>query len=67
VQDCFAYKNKRCIALKVIKCDGCNFYKTKEQYELDKQKALDRILSRDQETQKYISEKYYGGKLGCHC
>lgn len=57
--DCFAYKRNSCTALKVKQCDGCSFYKTKEQFELDQQKALERILSLDAERQKHIFEKYY--------
>lgn len=60
--DCFAYKQNSCTALKVKQCEGCSFYKTKEQYELDRQKALERIRSLDAERQKYILEKYYRGE-----
>jgi hypothetical protein len=60
--DCFAYKRNSCTALKVKKCEGCSFYKTKEQYELDQQKALERIRGLDAERQKHIFEKYYGGE-----
>ena len=32
--DCFAYKNpEECDILNVKKCEGCRFYKTKEEYE----------------------------------
>lgn len=64
-KDCFAYKNqKQCNALKVKNCSGCSFYKTKEQFQSDKQKALEIILSLDQKTQDRINNKYYGG-MGC--
>lgn len=61
--DCFAHKRNSCTALKVKQCEGCSFYKTKEQFELDQQKALERIRSLDVEKQEHIFEKYYGGKL----
>ncbi len=61
--DCFAFKRNGCTALKVKDCDGCSFYKTKEQYEMDQQKALIRIYTLNITKQKHISEKYYGGKL----
>jgi hypothetical protein len=60
--DCFAYKRNSCTALKVKQCEGCSFYKTKEQFELDQQQALKRIRSLDAERQKHIFEKYYGGE-----
>ncbi len=62
MQDCFAYRRKGCSALKVKKCDGCSFYKTKEQYLRDQKKALDRIYTLDEEKQRHIFETYYGGK-----
>ena len=60
--DCFAYKRNSCTALKVKQCEGCSFYKTKEQFELDQQRALERIRSLDAKTQERIFEKYYGGE-----
>jgi hypothetical protein len=62
VQDCFAYRRNSCSALKVKKCDGCSFYKTKEQYLRDQKKALDRIYTLDEDKQRHIFETYYGGK-----
>jgi hypothetical protein len=63
MKDCFAYKHNGCTALKVRKCEGCSFYKTKEQYEIGQRKVLERIRSLDIDKQKYISETYYDGKL----
>ncbi len=62
MQDCFAYRRKGCSALKIKKCDGCSFYKTKERYLRDQKKALDRIYTLDEEKQRHIFETYYGGK-----
>ena len=61
--DCFANKRNRCTALKVKQCEGCSFYKTKEQFELERQKVLKRIFALDVAKQKHISKTYYGGKL----
>jgi hypothetical protein len=63
MKDCFAYRRNGCTALKVKKCEGCSFYKTKEQFRLDQERALKRIRTLDIDKQKYISETYYGGKL----
>jgi len=60
--DCFAYKRNSCTALKIKQCEGCSFYKTKEQFELDQQKTLERIRGLDVERQEHIFEKYYGGE-----
>ena len=59
MKDCFAYKRNSCIALKVKQCEDCSFYKTKEQYLLDQEKALERIRGLDAKKQKHIFEKYY--------
>lgn len=43
-EDCFAYREKvlntkeHCDALYVLKCEGCKFYKTMEQYKADLKK-----------------------------
>jgi hypothetical protein len=60
--DCFAYKRNSCTALKVKQCEGCSFYKTKEQFEMNQRKALERIRTLDVEKQQRIFEKYYGGE-----
>jgi hypothetical protein len=62
--DCFAYKHNGCTALKVKQCEGCSFYKTKEQYQLDRQLAMEKILSLDKRLQDHINKTYYGGKVG---
>jgi hypothetical protein len=64
MKDCFAYKRNSCIALKEKQCEGCNFYKTKEQYLLDQEKALERIRGLDAKKQKHIFEKYYKRYIG---
>ncbi len=63
MEDCFAYRGTSCTALKVKKCEGCSFYKTKKQYELDQLKAMERILSLDAKRREYIINTYYNGKL----
>lgn len=66
MQDCFAYRNRKCSVLTVKKCIGkeCGFYKTLEQYQLDRQKALEKIRSLDADIQKHIFETYHlkGGR-----
>ena len=61
--DCFAYKRNSCTALKVKQCEGCSFYKTKEQFELDQQRAMNRILSLGAEQREHIINTYYKGQL----
>jgi len=63
VEDCFAYTNRGCKALKVRNCDDCTFYKTKEEFDEGQRKALERIKTLDLGVQKYINETYYAGKL----
>ncbi len=60
---CFAYMKGRCKALNTKKCDGCNFYKTTEQYKQDQQKAIDKILTLNKMLIEYITRTYYKGKL----
>lgn len=63
MRDCFAYRRGSCTALKVKKCVGCNFYKTKEQFRRDQQRAMERILSLDAEQREHIINTYYKGLL----
>jgi hypothetical protein len=58
VEDCFAYTNRGCKALKVKNCKGCNFYKTKEEVEAGRIKAMERIMALDKETREFIIETY---------
>ena len=64
MKDCFAYRRNGCTALKVKKCEGCSFYKTKKEYLLGRQLAMERILSLDKDLQDHINKTYYGGKMG---
>jgi hypothetical protein len=63
MDDCFAYRRNSCTALKVKKCEGCSFYKTKEQFKQDQLKALGRILSLSADRREHIIKTYYNGKL----
>jgi hypothetical protein len=63
MRDCFAHRRGSCTALKVKKCEGCSFYKTKEQFELDQQRSMKRILSLGAEQREYIINTYYKGQL----
>ena len=75
MQDCFAYKVKEtavrnnrtsktieCVALNVMECEGCNFYKTREQHETDKKKALIRIMGMDLCEREGIMSRYLSVK-----
>jgi hypothetical protein len=45
-KDCFAYNGKECKDLNDLyrKYQHCNFYKTKETFEFDRQRAQERLL-----------------------
>jgi len=63
--NCFAYRNGKCKALKVRKCDGesCPFFKTKAQADEDQKKVFSRISSLDSATKRNIMDLYYGGNM----
>jgi len=65
MEDCFGYVNKKCAILTSRKCIGtnCSFYKSKEKYQEDQEKAMERIFSLDEETREYINTKYYDGLM----
>ncbi len=63
MKDCFAHKRNSCTALKVKDCEGCGFYKTKEQFKRDQQRAMKRILSLDDEQREHIINTYYNGQM----
>ncbi len=65
MEDCFGYINKKCAILKSRKCEGsdCSFYKSKDKYQEDQEKAMERVLSLDEETREHINMKYYDGLL----
>jgi hypothetical protein len=58
-------KYNRCSTLTVGKCVGesCSFARSKEQAKSSIEKAYERLASLDKENQRYISDKYYGGKM----
>lgn len=62
--DCFASKDKRCIALSDTGFKGhdCPFYKTQEQADAEKAKSLDRLqsMSRYDLIERYKPEKLMG-------
>ena len=62
MRDCFAFRRGSCTALKVKKCVGCSFYKTKEQFKKDQLRAINRILSLDAGRREHIINTYYGGR-----
>jgi hypothetical protein len=59
--DCFGYEEGKCNVLKdymVKNCEGCRFYKTKEQIFRGREKAKTRINMLDREKRMHIVEKY---------
>ena len=59
---CAFDRGKKCFALTTKKCNGCNFYKTKEQLKEGREKATDRLMTLDMVTLKHIKAKYYCGR-----
>lgn len=65
MEKCFALKLNVCGALD-CDCPGfenCPFYQTREQVDVSRQKALERINSLPYLQQLYIAATYYGGKM----
>lgn len=58
MSECAFDKRKKCIALTTKKCNGCNFYKTKEQLNEGREKATARLMTLDKATSDYINAKY---------
>lgn len=58
---CAFEKGKKCTALTTKKCNGCNFYKTKEQLKEGREKSTDRLMTLSMATLKKIKAKYYRG------
>lgn len=50
-----------CSALKEKKCEGCHFFKTKEEVLEGRAKADERVNQLDLGLQQCIRHKYYGG------
>ena len=59
--DCFAYQPTKCVARTKKNCDGCTFYKTAAAVKADREKAMARIATLDEETQERIARVYFGG------
>lgn len=57
-------KGNGCNKLTVNKCIGesCSFAQTKEEADTVRQKSFTRLASLGKEHQRYIADKYYGGK-----
>lgn len=53
--------DKKCSALNVKDCEGCNFYKTKEQLKKGREKATDRLMTLDRALLNDIKANYYNG------
>lgn len=44
-EDCFAFDGRICRVLVHANCEGCVFYKTREQAEADRERAAERLES----------------------
>ena len=65
MEKCFALKMDVCGALE-CDCPGfenCPFYRTREQVDESRRKALERINTLPRLRQLHIAETYYGGKM----
>lgn len=61
MEKCFADTGKKdCSALKIKKCNGCVFYKTKKEAERGRRQSFLRILSLEEDVKSHILGKYYG-------
>ena len=56
---CVMSKGKKCLALETKACDGCRFFKTKEQQKASRAKVRARLQTLPLEEQLYILGKYY--------
>lgn len=62
-KNCFAYNQEKCKILRVRDCEDCSFFKTREELQLSRLEAIERIYSLDRSLQVYIDETYYRGQL----
>jgi hypothetical protein len=60
---CFAYVEDKCSALKILECENCIFFKTKEQAYKDQQKVFARIKILDPKVRANIISLYYRGNM----
>lgn len=63
---CFGHSGRNgCRVLEVSQCQGsaCSFYKTRKEFEVDIQKANQRLAVLDMAEQSYIAGKYYDGRM----
>lgn len=56
---CFALVRGKCSALTVTDCQGCGFYKTRQDARRGRKKALLRIQSLDEDVKDHIIDKYF--------
>lgn len=59
---CVFDEEDKCRALNEKDCDGCRFYKTKEELTEGREKAAERIAQLAPEHRDYIRRTYYGSK-----
>ena len=56
---CVFDDDKKCKALNIKKCNGCNFFKTDLQLEKGRKKAEERLKSLPKEQQRHYKDSYY--------
>jgi hypothetical protein len=61
---CYANKNGNCKVIKGGECDceSCDFHKSKEEFEEDHMKSVEKINSLNPLLRMFIIDKYYGGE-----
>ena len=63
MEKCFAESGTHCSILWKRKCEGCPFYKSKQEFLADRLKSLDRIRELPPKSFNRIINTYYGGNL----
>lgn len=60
---CFAENKGKCMTLKIKDCEDCSFYKTQEEVEKSRNKAINRIKTLEDYKRNNIIDTYYNGQL----
>ena len=59
MENCAFNNGDTCMALTYKQCEGCSFYKTREEVDAGRKKAKERIDKLPNEVHNHISRKYY--------
>ncbi len=65
MENCAFNNGDNCVALTKKECEGCAFYKTREELVEGRRKATERINGLPGALQTRISNKYYSGGAVC--